>query len=231
MYRNEAIVRIVNTSNDRIWGTGSAVGPNKILTSAHVAQPLQTNSNGRMVVYSGEHDSYRPLAIEVLKVDIHPKYNPSAADSRANDIAVLTVNYNFSEYFEAHPITKADLAPPPVVDRFSWIGYPSDLFTPTNRLFSQWSTESFDIIKTYFVYIPKSDGTIEIISQPVPDNVLRFNEISAQGQSGSPLINIPSVNRGHRVFGVLRGGPVPNITDFTLLVPENFNFVLNALRN
>ncbi|OJG74459.1 hypothetical protein RV12_GL002516 [Enterococcus quebecensis] len=230
IYRNQSIVRITNTNNDRIWGTGAAVGPNKILTAAHVAQNLQNNSKGRMVVYPGEHNGNRPAAVEVLRVDIHPKYNPSAADKRLNDVAVLTVNYRFPEYFQAYPITKADLAPWPVVDKFSWIGYPSDLFTATDRSFYQWSTESFDMINNSIVYIPQDNGMIDMVSVPIPDNVFRFNEVSTQGQSGSPLINIPSVERGHRVFGVLQGGPSDDVTDFTLLVPENFDFVLNALR-
>lgn len=244
LYREDAIVRITYEGDMYLtWGSGCAIGPNKILTSAHVIKGLQYNNpDGKLIVYIGEHNGYKGSPISITKIDIHPEYKYISNDinyQKINyDLAVITVDYEFNEYFEAYPFDKDEFPYPIESFKFSWVGYPSDLILfdldgnaiDKDRItYSQWLTESKKYISNrVIVYI--EDGKVRKENLPIQREVIRFCAVSTPGQSGSPLIFPSEQPRSHRVIGALSGGPDDETTDFTLLTTQNYQFVLDALR-
>lgn len=203
---NSYVARVVVdiTDTDFNFGTGTLVGRNKILTAAHVAYKISNKANAR--VYLGQHNNGLYQTYNVTDIKIHPSYNPTSnTDRERYDLAVLTIDSNFSTYhFIKEFIPNLSI----FQDTFRWIGYPADLI----------SFDNFNIAQYITIASP--------LQYNATNKVLLFNQVSFSGQSGSALIE----DYSGFVYGVLYGGPSGQ-TGFTMLTDTNYKFVYDAIRN
>ncbi|TKI83723.1 trypsin-like serine protease, partial [Bacillus mycoides] len=119
------VVRVSCNELDGIngqWGTGIVIGPNKVLTAAHVAEIERHCFGEPLIVYTGENGAGSvPKKYTVASVKIHPSYNRNAADRYKHDLAVLTTIESFTQY------KSFSRAPDPLdFTGLIWTGYPSD---------------------------------------------------------------------------------------------------------
>lgn len=193
-----AIVRIGNDTN---YGTGTFIAPNKILTAAHVVNYFPNNN---FDIYPAQHGNFEPDAVRPTRVDVHPYYNHSDPNSPQYDLAVITVPMTSFFYYPYRSVAPGSV--PVYVDTYRWFGYPIDL-----------NYNGFMVPPSYNQYGDEGNPADFLYS----GNVVQFNRPSAQGQSGSALISDFSSG----VTGTLHGGSTPEETLFTLLTPDNYNFV------
>ncbi|MCU5669134.1 serine protease [Bacillus cereus] len=193
-------VRITSSDDESTWGTGIVVGPNQVLTAAHVLK--QKNK----IIYQGEHKDEPKKTFTIASVKRHPDYSPFGDTKFSHDLAVITTNETFDTYaMFAHAEYSL------LLHDMTWIGYPADLITQKGEI-SQWRTDHT---------ATGDDGDISKF-------VLNEFVVSFGGQSGSGVID-NSHPIGPMIIGVLTGGTGPIDTDITLLRGSNYDFVYNEV--
>lgn len=201
------VVRITSTDYPDLgggWGSGIVIGPNKVLTAAHVVAPTAIYNRG--IIYTGEHRGSTRSAYTISSIKTHPGYKGARDPDRFDhDLAVITTKENFWAY---RPFMEA---PDPLyLTEVIWTGYPADLIEKQNEI-SQWETK-----QTIF----QEDERFLTLHSCVKS----FN---AQSGSGLRVVNEggPRVFSNGEVIGVLVGGCGPVDTVFTLLRGGNYEFV------
>ncbi|MCU5087019.1 serine protease [Bacillus cereus] len=194
------VVRITSLDDESRWGTGIVVGPNKVLTAAHV---LKQNN---LIIYQEEHKDNPRKAVTIASAKRHPDYKPYGATKHFHDLAVITTNETFKTYgsfgHAEYSFLFSDL---------TWIGYPGDLIQQEEE-FSQWRTDHIALV---------DNGDLSKF-------VLNESVVSYGGQSGSGIID-NSNPEGQLIIGILTGGIGPEDTDITLLRGSNYNFVYHEV--
>ncbi|TKI80413.1 trypsin-like serine peptidase, partial [Bacillus mycoides] len=175
------VVRITCNELDGIngqWGTGIVIGPNRVLTAAHVTEIQRFCFGDPLIVYQGGNGiGSVAQKYPVASMKIHPSYNRNADNHFEHDLAVLTTTETFTQY---KPFSRA---PDPLDFKgLTWTGYPSDL-VQRDRVFSQWETQ-------HPLY--RDNGSLYIYN-------LHVCAVSEVGQSGSGLITVDNGN----VIGIL----------------------------
>ena len=193
-------VRITSSDDESRWGTGIVVGPNKVLTAAHV---LRQNN---LIIYQGEHKDEPRKTFTIASAKRHPDYKPHGDTKHFHDLAVITTNETFDTYGSFGHAEYSLL-----FSNITWIGYPGDLIQQEGE-FSQWGTDHIALGDT-------GDLSKFMLNESV---------VSYGGHSGSGIID-NSNPEGPLVIGVLTGGIGPEDTDITLLRGSNYNFVYNEV--
>ncbi|TKI86544.1 trypsin-like serine peptidase [Bacillus mycoides] len=195
------VVRIVSQDDKNLWGTGIVIGPNKVLTAAHVL------SLSNPIIRVGEHRGSTGEIYTISKFVRHPDYYPFGDNKFKHDLAVITTNRNFWEYRPFMEAPDSMLLTP-----VTWTGYPGDLITQ-NRVVSQWQTD--------FIFYDQDNGGFFITAAV----------IGYEGQSGSGVRILdeggPRYFNGE-VIGVYTGG-FATLSHITLLRGKNYEFVKNEV--
>ncbi|WP_198090511.1 trypsin-like serine protease [Bacillus wiedmannii] len=87
-------MRITSRSNlgiDGQWGTGTVIGPNKVLTAAHVITRLTPDGG---IIYLGEGGT-NSTVYSMLSITRYPQYTVEGDTKYEHDLAVITTRENF----------------------------------------------------------------------------------------------------------------------------------------
>ncbi|TKI84717.1 trypsin-like serine protease, partial [Bacillus mycoides] len=199
----------------------------QILTAAHVCEAI-LNDGGiqNWEVIAGDHGGFGYPPQQIKRAAMMPLYrpNPGNPDRRTRDVGVITVTdpYNPSlvtEFGEFNSETFLN-------QTYSWIGYPSDKI-PSERDVYQWYDHGKPTMLDFYHYCtqPGEQGECRWVVDGY------FRNMSAQGQSGSGLIN-----ESGKIIGVLSAltlDPSESYgqTIFGLIDEINFEFIYYEIMN